>query len=53
MESFAPTPKEMGRPPRGDNSKKQYSKTGGAAKLLETENPYHDSVTKALMSKMA
>ena len=44
----------MGRPPRVDNNKKQYSKTmGGAAKLLETESPYHDSVTKALMTKMA
>ena len=49
-------PKElqMGRPPRGDNNKKQYPKTGGAAKLqLLTDSPYHDSVTKALISKMA
>ena len=53
MESFASTPKEyhqltMGRPPRADNTNSKKSKmTGGA------ENPYHDSVTRALMSKMA
>ena len=32
----------MGRPPRGDTNKKS-----------KAENPYHDSVTRALMSKMA